>query len=728
MLLQQSLMLQAAADAIEDARWSAGRRPENVRRDRPGARPERDELSVAMVADRAGAGLECGTRLEPLATRAGRMDRRSLRRDPPALSPNRTMGSLGGLVASRIAREFRIGGPSFTVSSDENSGLDALRLAADWLARGEVDSAVVGAVDLAGDVRTARAARLLHDPEHLRVGEGATALVLKRMADAVRDGDRVYAVIGDPSQVESSAVLLDSVRNAIGWTGAAEGLASIAAAAVALETAVLPPSSGEDGAIGPRYWLRNRDDGPRVALVRQRSLGGVDQAVALESVDAPTRTDRRQPLGPHPRAIFAVGGSDPVERDERLAKLERLAWEDPTRPIETLARLWRQAERDETAPSVVALIAGASGALARTIRAIRDDLANDRPIDRSTTEDAGVEVFTPRRDWDVPPRVALTYPGLGNVFAGMGSRISALWPELLDELEDRFATVRDQFAPDVWWNGPLPSRYDDHRPAILGQIAVGSLTTSLFRKLGVKPGAALGYSLGESAALVALGAWPDRDDMFTAADGVASVRHRACRPLLDRPSGVGAWRVGAGRLGRGNRAAIGRRGRGGDRRRRSRLRLDPQRERRNRGRRTGGRRARRLADPAVPVPAAPSGEHGPLRGRPERRARVSGAPRSADRAGRGRLVLQRRVGNGLRARPRNRRRRDHGAGGACDRLPARGRESVRRRDSRVPRNGPRLVLHEADRPHPRRSPPRGRLGLPGRRRRPERGPSRLSAS
>ena len=44
----------------------------------------------------------------------------------PALTANRTMGALGGIVASRIARAFRIGGPSFTVSAEETSGLRAL--------------------------------------------------------------------------------------------------------------------------------------------------------------------------------------------------------------------------------------------------------------------------------------------------------------------------------------------------------------------------------------------------------------------------------------------------------------------------------------------------------------------------------------------------------------------------------------------------------------------------
>ena len=63
------------------------------------------------------------------------------------------MGSLGGLIASRIAREFKIGGPSFTVSCDETSGIQALAIAAGWLRSGELDAAIVGAVDFAGDAR-----------------------------------------------------------------------------------------------------------------------------------------------------------------------------------------------------------------------------------------------------------------------------------------------------------------------------------------------------------------------------------------------------------------------------------------------------------------------------------------------------------------------------------------------------------------------------------------------
>ena len=67
------------------------------------------------------------------------------------------MGALGSIAASRIARAFHLGGPSFTVSGEETSGLHALAAAVRALQRGELDAALAGAVDLAGDVRALRA-------------------------------------------------------------------------------------------------------------------------------------------------------------------------------------------------------------------------------------------------------------------------------------------------------------------------------------------------------------------------------------------------------------------------------------------------------------------------------------------------------------------------------------------------------------------------------------------
>ncbi|MBU2575407.1 MAG: type I polyketide synthase, partial [Elusimicrobia bacterium] len=124
----------------------------------------------------------------------------------PALSANRTMGALGAVTASRIAREFHVGGPSFTISSGETSGLRALEAGVRALRSGELDTAIVGAVSMDGDPRALAAAHSLRPysagarpfdsaAAGTVPGEGAAALILKRLDDAVRDGNRVYAVI-----------------------------------------------------------------------------------------------------------------------------------------------------------------------------------------------------------------------------------------------------------------------------------------------------------------------------------------------------------------------------------------------------------------------------------------------------------------------------------------------------------------------------------------------------
>jgi PfaB family protein len=124
------------------------------------------------------------------------------------LTPPRVMGALGGIVASRMAREFRCGGPSFVVSADATSGIQSLRIAVDLLQQDAVDAMLVGAVDLAGEARslvrldpfvplsaTNRIRPLDASADGTLPGDGAAALVLKRLDRAQTDGDRIYAVI-----------------------------------------------------------------------------------------------------------------------------------------------------------------------------------------------------------------------------------------------------------------------------------------------------------------------------------------------------------------------------------------------------------------------------------------------------------------------------------------------------------------------------------------------------
>ena len=441
------------------------------------------------------------------------------------------MGSLGGLVASRIAREFRIGGPSFSVSCDETSGTQALQIAAGWLEREELDAAIVGAVDLAGDLRAVLAASQVAGPAP--PGEGAAALVLKRLDDALRDGDRIYAIIRDARAVTDRSIgpadpddatlsshgAMGSVRSAIGRPGAATGLAAVVRAALCLYQQIIPGHRQDARDLGgPQFWLRNRAEGPRRAEVRTFGLGGTCHSLILEAVEDAVQPrevveiERAQPLGARRLAVFALEADDRRRLIERTRELIALVGEDPDAPIERLARRWwTRCQPDPSLRLGMAVIAGTVSSLRRGLDKVVRTLTEGRDIEAAAMSEADVVVIPPRLPLGSPAHVAFVYPGLGNVFAGMGRELSAVWPEVCRAQDARLEYLRNQFLPDVWWNNDLPAGFDDHRMPILGQIAVSSLATEVLSILGVAPAAAIGYSMGESAALVALHAWTDRD-------------------------------------------------------------------------------------------------------------------------------------------------------------------------------------------------------------------------
>lgn len=129
------------------------------------------------------------------------------------LNFTRTVGALGGITASRVAKAFSIGGPSFTLSADETSGLKGIEIGINQLHQGECDTVLVGSVDITGDIRTLIANSVIYpytDIDNFNPfdkssqgtvpGEGAVCLVLKRLSDAIADNDNIYATIKGSSQ------------------------------------------------------------------------------------------------------------------------------------------------------------------------------------------------------------------------------------------------------------------------------------------------------------------------------------------------------------------------------------------------------------------------------------------------------------------------------------------------------------------------------------------------
>lgn len=122
--------------------------------------------------------------------------------------PEAMIGLVPSLTASRIANRLDLQGPAYTVDAACASSLVAVDQAVHELRSGRCDVVLAGGSHHCHDVtfwsvftqlgalsRTGVMRPFDRRADGLLIGEGTGVLVLQRLADAVRDGRRVYAVI-----------------------------------------------------------------------------------------------------------------------------------------------------------------------------------------------------------------------------------------------------------------------------------------------------------------------------------------------------------------------------------------------------------------------------------------------------------------------------------------------------------------------------------------------------
>lgn len=125
----------------------------------------------------------------------------------PEVTEDSMPGELANCIAGRIANVFDLRGPNFTTDAACAASMASLRSACQSLEVGDVDLAITGGADRSMDpptfVKFSKIGALsaeISAPFDARangfvMGEGVGILVLKRLADAERDGDRIYAVV-----------------------------------------------------------------------------------------------------------------------------------------------------------------------------------------------------------------------------------------------------------------------------------------------------------------------------------------------------------------------------------------------------------------------------------------------------------------------------------------------------------------------------------------------------
>ncbi|MFD9218954.1 SDR family NAD(P)-dependent oxidoreductase [Streptomyces sp. NPDC060064] len=126
----------------------------------------------------------------------------------PRLTEDSFPGVLANVIAGRVANRLDLGGANCTIDAACASSLAALDLACKQLRDGDSDMVLCGGADVHNGINdylmfasvralspTGRCRPFDAAADGIALGEGVACLVLKRLAEAERDGDRIYAVV-----------------------------------------------------------------------------------------------------------------------------------------------------------------------------------------------------------------------------------------------------------------------------------------------------------------------------------------------------------------------------------------------------------------------------------------------------------------------------------------------------------------------------------------------------
>ncbi len=455
--------------------------------------------------------------------------------------PETAAGLVPNLAAARVANRLDLGGPAYTVDAACASSLVAVDQAIGELTRGRCDVVLAGGAHQTQDDTlwslftqlgalspSRRISPLSREADGMLLGEGTAIVVLKRLADARRDGDRVYAVIrgsgtssdgrgagllspsvagqtlalrrawagrdpaeiglleahgtatpaGDAAelttvagffgQVDGPRAVIGSVKSMIGHTLPTAGVAGLVKVALALHHGVLPPT------------LHCADPNPLLDKTRFRVLAEAEPWGALPRVAAVNAFGFG---GVNAHVVLEAG--DPVsKRRVRVDEPERVLRLAARTPEELLDRLDRPGPGD--GPCRLGIVAPDERKRATARRVIAKVAAEGRSWHGAGDVWCSVDPLLPGG------KTAFVHPGLE---AGGEPR--------LDDVARHFGLDRPQWSE---------TSVLDRAASV---SAAGLLLDDVLRRLRIRPDALAGHSVGEWTAMRAAGMYTAAPDALT---------------------------------------------------------------------------------------------------------------------------------------------------------------------------------------------------------------------
>jgi phthiocerol/phenolphthiocerol synthesis type-I polyketide synthase B len=514
-------------------------------------------------------------------------------------------GGALSIIANRLSYFLDLRGPSVTVDTACSSSIVALHMACQSLRLQESDVAIAAGVNLllspqifrgfdqTGVMSPSGACHTFDaEADGFVRGEGCGVAVLKRLSDALHDGDRVLAVVrgsavnqdgrsnglfapnpaaqmamlraayansgvppqevdyvethgtgtllGDPIEAralgtvlgkgrpEHSPLLIGAVKSNLGHLEAAAGIAGFIKAVLAVQRGSIPANLG--------FQTPN----PHIPFNQLRLK------VVAEQQDWPHTS--------HPRragvSAFGFGGTNAhVIIEQAPASVPVLREQDP--PVTTLVVSGKTPERIAAMAGTLAewmVNAGSAVRLPDVAHALNhhrerhaqfatvcardraDAVARLQALAEGRTADGAEGIVGPHQG-PCRPGTVFIYSGQGSHWAGMGRQLLADEPVFADaiaDLEHDFVEHVGFSLEQVIAEGRPVSGDAQVQPVLMG---LQLALTELWRSYGVHPDAVIGHSMGEVTAAVVAGA-------LTVADGlrVIAIRSR----LMAQLAGQGA--------------------------------------------------------------------------------------------------------------------------------------------------------------------------------------------
>ncbi|OHX00905.1 beta-ketoacyl synthase domain-containing protein [Colletotrichum incanum] len=509
------------------------------------------------------------------------------------------------IIANRASYEFDLTGPSIVVRTACSASLVALHQACRDLHSGDCSSALVGGVNL---ILTPKETAVMHqngvlspsgscksfdaDADGFARGEAVSAIYIKKLSDAMRDGDPIRSVIrstciagngrtpglttpnpeiherlmrrghklagitdlsktamvechgtgtsvGDPLEVGAVAniwgkngIYIGSVKPNIGHGEGASGLSSVIKMVLALENSIIPPN------------INFKTPNPRIPWESAK--------LKVPTEPLPWPADRFERVSVN---SFGIGGSNAHVLLESAACFGLPSTKTPvgSKPEAVIYRLLPFSAKNPVSVQTLGMTVG--DYLSRSPERLDNvaySLATRREIHTHrafcvTDGNGALQISPTTKPRRSPPDLVWIFTGQGAQWAQMGKELmeqEPLFEERINTLDKILAGLSD---PPPWTLKKLLSAPKDEsrlyeaefsQPCLLAiQVAL----VDLLRSWGVVPSAVVGHSSGETAAAYASGA-------ITATEAILIAYHRGQITRLIKSAHNGSMAaVGLGR-------------------------------------------------------------------------------------------------------------------------------------------------------------------------------------